>query len=435
MQANTGIVKQESTTNEGWKKKATLFLSSQSASLFGSMLVQYAIIWYITLSTQSGSVLTISMLAAFLPQIAISLFAGVWADRYPRKLLIIGSDVLTAASTLVLAVFFVLGYQELWLIFLVSAIRSVGAGIQSPAVNALLPQIVPADRLLKVNSINGTLQPFIMIAAPVSAGALLSFSRLESIFLIDVLTAIIAVSLLLWLHVPPLPGSAPEKVGYLDDLKAGFRYIGESRAITTLFIFFGLVWFLVVPAAFLSPLLVARSYGEEVWKLTANEVTFFAGSILGGVIMTAWGGFKNRFRTIALTCMAWAILFAALGLARSFALYLALMVLSGIPMPFLNVSTTTLLQEMVRGDMQGRVFGVQQLIVSTVMPIGMLVFGPLADVMTVETLLVVTSALMALPGAWLYMSRHAGGAKHDTAPDLSPTQSEQRVGGSLEAAD
>jgi DHA3 family macrolide efflux protein-like MFS transporter len=399
------------------------------------MLVQYAIIWYVTLSTQSGSVLTVSMLSAFLPQIAISLFAGVWADRYPRKLLIIGSDVLTAVSTLVLAAFFVFGYQELWLIFLVSGIRSVGAGIQAPAVNALLPQIVPGDKLLKVNSINGTIQPFIMIAAPVTAGALLSFSRLESIFFIDVITAIIAVSLLFWLHVPPLPGDAAVNAGYLVDLKAGFKYIRENRAITTLFVFFGLVWFLVVPAAFLSPLLVARSYGEEVWKLTANEVTFFAGSILGGAIMTAWGGFKNRFRTIAISCFVWAVLFAALGLTRSFTLYLVLMVLSGIPMPFLNVSTTTLLQEMVKGDMQGRVFGVQQLIVSTVMPIGMLVFGPLADLMTVETLLVGTSALMAVPAAWLYMSRHAGGSNQDPKSAGSPTQPEARLDGSLEAAD
>lgn len=392
-----------------WKKKAAIFLSSQSVSLFGSMLVQYAIIWHITLSTESGGVLTAAMVAGFLPQIAISLFAGVWADRYPRKLLIIGSDLLTATSTLVLAVFFLLGYQELWMIFVLSAIRSVGAGIQSPAVNALLPQIVPEENLLRVNSINGTLQPFIMIAAPVTAGALLSFSRLESILMIDVVTAAIAIVLLMTLNVPHLKRSAGLEKGYLEDLRAGFRYASRSRPISMLFVFFALVWFLVVPAAFLSPLLVARSYGQEVWKLTANEVTFFGGSILGGVVMTAWGGFKNKFRTIGMTCIAWAVLFAALGLARDFTLYLILMVLSGLPMPFLNASTTTLLQEIVPGEMQGRIFSLQQLIVSTVMPIGLAVFGPLADVVSVEAILVAASALMALPGAWLFLSKEAGG--------------------------
>jgi len=408
----TGMQRDHAESHQGWKKKAAVFLSSQSLSLFGSMLVQYAIIWHITLSTESGGVLTMAMVAGFLPQIAISLFAGVWADRYPRKLLIMGADLLTATSTLVLAVFFLLGYQELWMIFVLSAIRSVGAGIQSPAVNALLPQIVPAEKLLRVNSINGTLQPFIMIAAPVTAGALLSFSRLEAILMIDVVTAAIAIGLLLALRVPRLEHTADPAKGYLEDLQAGMRYATGNRAISTLFVFFALVWFLVVPAAFLSPLLVARSYGEEVWKLTANEVTFFGGSILGGVIMTAWGGFKNKFRTIGMTCIAWALLFAALGLARDFTLYLILMVLSGIPMPFLNASTTTLLQEIVPGDMQGRVFSLQQLIVSTVMPIGLSVFGPLADVVSVETLLVAASALMAVPGVWLYLSKHSEDRSH-----------------------
>jgi DHA3 family macrolide efflux protein-like MFS transporter len=392
----------------GWQKKTAIFLSSQSLSLFGSMLVQYAIIWYITLTTQSGAYLTLSTLVGFLPQILISLFAGVWADRYNRKFLIISSDILTASSTLILAVFILLGYQELWLILLVSAIRSVGAGIQMPAVNAFLPQIIPTSRLMRVNSINGTLQPFIMILAPVISGALLSFSRLEAILFIDVLTAALAVSLLLILKAPPHP--KPElsaNTGYLDDLKSGLTYIRSSRPILTLFIFFGFVGFLVVPVAFLSPLLVARSYGEEVWRLTANEVTFFVGSIIGGFVMTAWGGFKNHFRTIGLSCILWAVLFSGLGLTNNFIVYLVFMFLAGIPMPMLNVPTITLLQEIVRADMQGRVFGVQQLIFNTIMPLGMLIFGPIADRISIETLLVLSSALMAVPGLWLFFKDSA----------------------------
>ncbi|HEX2979155.1 MAG TPA: MFS transporter, partial [Anaerolineaceae bacterium] len=393
-------------TSADWKKKTTIFLSSQSLSMFGSMLVQYAIIWYVTLNTESGAMLTISTLAGFLPQIVLSLFAGVWADRYPRKLMIIGADALTAASTLVLAIFFLVGYQELWLIFLVSAIRSVGAGIQMPAVNALLPQIVPTDRLIKVNSINGTIQPVIMITTPLISGALLALSRLEAIFFIDVLTAILAISLVWVLKVPPLPQkTAAEKVGYLDDLKAGLAYIRGNRAVKTLFIFFAFVFFLVAPVAFLSPLLVARSFGEEVWRLTANEVTFFAGSILGGIVMTVWGGFQNRFRTIGLSCLIWAGLFAGLGLSRDFVPYLIFMFLAGVPMPFMNASTTTLLQEAVEPQMHGRIFGVHQLIISTVMPLGMLFFGPIADVVSIELLLVLTSIPMAIPAVWLFLKR------------------------------
>ena len=390
----------------GWKKKTAIFLSSQSLSLFGSMLVQYAIIWHITLTTQSGAILTISTLAGFLPQILISLFAGVWADRYPRKFLIMASDSLTAVSTLVLAVAFLLGYQELWLIFLISGIRSIGAGIQMPAVNALLPQIVPGDKLIKVNSLNNTLQPIIMITTPILSGALLSFSRLEMIFFIDVITAALAVGLIYWLQVPPLPRSAaPQNHDYLFDLRAGLAYIRTNRIVMALSIFYAFTFFLVSPVAFLSPLLVARSFGEEVWRLTANEVTFFGGSILGGLLMTIWGGYSNRFRTLGLTCVMWAVLFTGLGLTKDFNLYLVLMTLSGIPMPFFGATTTTLLQENVRPDMHGRVFGVQALISNTVMPVGMLIFGPLSDVVSIEFLLVVASALMVIPGVWIFFHR------------------------------
>jgi DHA3 family macrolide efflux protein-like MFS transporter len=150
---------------------------------------------------------------------------------------------------------------------------------------------------------------------------------------------------------------------------------------------------------------VARSYGEEVWRLTANEVTFFLGSIIGGVIMTAWGGFKNRFRTIGFSCVLWAILFTGLGLTNNFYVYLVFMFLAGIPMPMWNASTMTLLQEITRPDMQGRIFGVMGLIMNTVMPLGMLIFGPLSDRFSIEALLILTSVLMAVPGVWIFFNR------------------------------
>jgi DHA3 family macrolide efflux protein-like MFS transporter len=406
MQEFTGTVNPERVEYPGWQKKTALFMISQGLSLFGSMLVQYAIIWYVTLSTQSGAALTISTLVGFLPQLVISLFAGVWADRYPRKLLIIGADLLTASSTLVLAIFFMMGYQELWLIYVVSGIRSIGAGVQSPAVNALLPQIVPPERLVKVNSLFGTIHPFIMIVTPVLAGTLMSFSRLEAIFFIDVVTALLAVSLLVVLKVAVHQKAAQAQLtGYLDDLKSGLVYIAGNRTIRTLFIFFSVTFFLVTPIAFLSPLMVTRSFGDEVWKLTANEVTFFLGSIVGGAIMMAWGGFKSHFRTIGFACILWSVLVTSAGLSTNLIVYLIMMFLLGIPMPMFNVPTTSLLQEIVSQDMQGRVFGVQQMIMSAVMPLGMLVFGPVADVISIELLLVISGAGMALPGLWIFFKR------------------------------
>lgn len=110
-----------------WRKNITLFLSSQTISLFGSMLVQYAITWYITLNTQSGIMMTISIICGFLPTFFLSPFAGVWADRYNRKMLIIMSDCMIAVATLIMAILFFMGYDDLWLLFLASAIRALGS--------------------------------------------------------------------------------------------------------------------------------------------------------------------------------------------------------------------------------------------------------------------------------------------------------------------
>src|SRR6478735_3946272 len=101
-----------------WKKNIILFLGSQTISLFGSSLVMYAIMWHITLTTQSGVMMTIAIVCGFLPTFFLSPFAGVWADRYNRKVLIILSDSLIAISTLIMAILFMAGYDALWLLFL-----------------------------------------------------------------------------------------------------------------------------------------------------------------------------------------------------------------------------------------------------------------------------------------------------------------------------
>lgn len=148
--------------NKNWKKNIFLFLASQTISLFGSSLVQYAIMWHITLKTQSGVMMTIAIICGFVPTLFLSPFAGVWADRYNRKTLIMLSDSMIALSTLVLAIVFLMGYDSLWMLFVASAIRALGAAVQMPAVGAFLPQLVPEDKLTKVNATNGSIQAMVM---------------------------------------------------------------------------------------------------------------------------------------------------------------------------------------------------------------------------------------------------------------------------------
>lgn len=380
-------------------KKIIFFLISQTISLFGSSLVQYAIIWYITINTNSGIMMTIATLCGFLPQLLISLFAGVWADRFSRKKLIMYSDASIAISTLVLAILFLIGYDKMWLLFVISAIRSIGSGIQTPSINAVIPQLTAEDKLLKVNSINGTLQSITLLIAPAVSGMLLANATLEMIFFIDVITAIIGISILSFIKIPLHEGAIENsKVDQIKHLFEGIKYVKDSSFLKAFFKYYSIMSFLIVPIAFLTPLLINRIFGENIWYLTLNEMTFFLGSIIGGIALSIWGGFKSKIKTIAFASILSGILIALIGFANVLVIYLILMTISGILMPYFNAPSISLLQEKTSQDIQGRIFSLVQLIATAMMPLGMVVFGPLADVVSIKYLLIVTGFFLAILG-------------------------------------
>jgi DHA3 family macrolide efflux protein-like MFS transporter len=403
--------------NKKWKKDITLFLASQTISLFGSMLVQYAITWYITLKTQSGVAMTISIICGFLPTFFLSPFAGVWADRYNRKILIVLSDSMIAVSTLILAILFFMGYDALWLLFVISAIRALGSGIQTPAIGAFLPQLVPEDKLTKVNATNSSIQSLVMLVSPMLSGALLAMATIEAIFLIDVITAAIAVSILLLFLRVPIHAKALNKqtISYFDDMREGFTYIRNHNFVKTFCLFNAIFSILIAPAAFLTPLQVTRSFGSDVWRLTTVEITFSAGMMVGGITMAYWGGFKNKVRTMALSNLVIGVCTFALGVMPVFGIYLMFMGIIGLVIPIFNTPFTVLLQQKVEGDFLGRVFGVFGMISSIMMPLGMLVFGTAADLIKIEWMLIGTGLLLFAQSLFMLGNKvliEAGADKH-----------------------
>lgn len=393
---------------KNWKRDIILFLSSQTVSLFGSALVQYAIMWYVTLTTKSGLMMTLFIICGFIPTFLLSPFAGVWADRYNRKYLIMIADAMIAFVTLVLAITFLLGYKEPWLLFVIAAVRALGAGIQTPAVAAILPQIVPEDKLTRVNGINGTLQALMMFVAPIVSAGLLTYASIEFIFFIDVVTAAIAISTLLLFLKIPLHQKATDQqtTSYLDDFKQGLRYIKDHSFLKPFFIFFAFFFVLMAPAAFLTPLQVARSFGDDYWRLTAIEIAFSIGMMAGGAIIASWGGFRNKVYTMALANMVMGACTLLLGVVPIFWVYLAFMGIFGLAMPLANTPTMVLLQERVDPNYMGRIFGVFGMISTSMMPIGMMIFGPLADVVRIEWLLLGTGVLIIVL-ALLFVSNKA----------------------------
>ncbi len=401
------VKKQPAVDNDtNWQKNIVLFLGSQTISLLGSSLVQFAVFWHITLTTQSGVMMTIYTVCCLVPSFFLSPFAGVWADRFSRKILIIGADALIAIATLILAILFFMGYDAIWLLFVIAAVRAIGTGIQAPAVGAILPQIVPEDKLTKVNGINGSIQATVNLLSPMVSAALFTVASMEAIFLIDVITASIAIFILVFLHIP-VHAKALQKqaVGYFSDLKQGFNYIKNHDFLKTFFVFFAFFFVLIAPAAFLTPLQVTRSFGSDVWHLTALEITFSTGMMLGGIIMASWGGFKNKTHTMILSMLISGVCTFALGIVPVFAVYLVFMGITGVTIPLFNTPSMVLLQEKVEGNYLGRVFGVLTMISTSMMPLGMLVFGPISDIIKIEWLLIGTGALVFLLGFVMLSSK------------------------------
>lgn len=215
-----------------WQRNATFFIIGQFLSMFGSMIVQYAITWHVTLMTQSGNILTLFTCASLLPMVIISPFSGVWADRYNKKHMIIYSDGAIALVTLFVAILYFLGFQSIWLLLIAVIARSLGQGIQQPAVGSLIPQMVPKDALTRFNGIQSATQSLTMFAAPMVSGALLTFLSLKYIFLIDIVTAIIGISIVFFCvkisHV--MKQKEPETGAniYFKEMMVGFSYIKKQ---------------------------------------------------------------------------------------------------------------------------------------------------------------------------------------------------------------
>lgn len=439
----------QSDTQKGalrWKGVSAAFLGGQAISTLGSGLVQFAIIWFVALSANSGTSMMIITLASFIPQLVVAPFAGVWADRYDRRWIIIIADSAIALVTLALMIFYVFGYDIVWMIYVTAAVRSLGGGIQSPANKALIPQITPKKDLVRINGIYSTIENVILLLSPILGGALLTLFPLWIVFLVDVVTAAIAVAIMIALpiphqrtgkvvtalgiepklkhgsawgfpsledaqiasqvmdddaaeglladHVPDIASAPPESV--MTQFRMGFLYVKKNHIIRNLMIIYALFMILISPVATLMPLYIRRHFGTQAWQISATQTAIFTGMAIGGLIVSLKGRFKSHLKTIR-----WAGLLVSigtLGLALvglmetpKFAFFVVLAFSLGMVVPFYTTAVTTFFQERVDRSYHGRVFALLYMIGSAAIPLGAIVFGPLADVFPIAWLLVFTS--------------------------------------------
>jgi MFS transporter, DHA3 family, macrolide efflux protein len=418
-----------------WRRHVVTFIGGQTVSLFGSMLVQYAIFWYLTVAFHSGLVMTLAAVFGFLPQAAVSIFAGVWADRANRKWLIMGADAAIAISTLGLALVLLAGYAEPWVIFATLAIRSIGSGVHSPAVSALIPQITPPGELMRVNGFLGSSQSALALVAPAAAGGIYAWATAGSdgsplallpVFAIDIVTAAIGISLLATIPVKAVRTAASAGTGYVADLVEGVRYVATHAFVRWLMLVYAIIFLLTVAPSNLTPLMVVRSFpsgeAQDVVNLAILEIAFSVGMVAGGLLVATLAARWNRIRLIAGSSLVFGVLSIGLGLSPNLPVFFAIMALFGLAVPFFSTPSMTLLQETVEPDRLGRVFGFMGIVMAIAMPIGMVAFGPLADAVRIEAILVgaglATFAVIGL-ALWLPAGRRAVAAAH-AASGASP---------------
>ena len=379
-----------------WRRDIAVFVSGQTVSLFGTFLVSYAISWHLTLTRHSGIVQTLAILFGVVPQGVVALFAGVVADRMNRRTLIVAADAVIIVATVILALIWSTGFEELWFIYLVLFIRSCGAGVRQPAVSALVPQMTPEDQRLRINGIFQTAMSGLQLVAPVAAGAILGAMNVVAVLWIDVGTALLGILLVLSIRIDKVERSGEQK-HFLRELADGVGYTLGHREVRWVLMFFASVMVMSAAPAFLTPLMVARNFGSTVWLLTGNEMSFGLGMMIGGITVATLA--TKIPRQGVLMIVAGVFLGGAtvgLGLSPNVWVFYLFMALIGILLPAMFTPSTTLLQSHTEPAFMGRVFGLVALTQTLAMPLGMVVFGPLSDAVRIELLLVVSGILMSL---------------------------------------
>ena len=243
----------------------------------------------------------------------------------------------------------------------------------------------------------------VQFAAPAAAGALLSWGTLRAALMIDIATAVVGIGILSAVAIPfEKREHAPSM---WTEMKIGIQYAVKEAFIGRLLLVFGLFIFLCVPAGFLATLFVSRYYKDTYWSMTLVEVIGFIGMPAGGILIGAWGGFKNRMKTLTVGLIAFGTLAIGMGAVDSFAVYLLLMAVYGVALTMVQTASTTLLQKQSSPQMQGRVFGLFGAMYSGFLPLGMAVFGPLADVVSLRLLMILSGLLLLAMAAIILLNR------------------------------
>jgi DHA3 family macrolide efflux protein-like MFS transporter len=366
-----------------WKTRFFTIWSGQALSILGSQLVQFALIWHLTVQTGSATVLATASLVGMLPNVVLGPFIGTLVDRWNRRWIMLLADSLVALATVVLAVLFALNIVEIWHIYAIIFIRSLASTFHGNAMNASTSLMVPVEQLTRIQGLNQLLNGGLnVVAAPLGA-LLLGMLPMQGILSIDVITALFAILPLAFIHVPQPERNAldAEKSTVWTDFKAGLRYMISWPGLLIIGLMMVGINFMIIPAFSLLPLMIKDYFGGSAIHLSWVESAMGAGMIVGGTLLGLWGGFSRKILTSLVGLMGMGAGTLILALAPASAIFLAVggALLVGLMTPITMGPFFAIIQSKVEPDMQARVFSLLSSVGTGIAPLGLMIAGPVAD--------------------------------------------------------
>ncbi len=383
-----------------WKRTMAVILTGQAFSFLTSSMAGFAVVWYLTVTTGSATVLALATLAAVLPQGLMSPYAGTVVDRLNRKYIMMIADGIIALGTLVLAaLFFVMGDAvPVWCIFVLLVLRSFCAAFQQPAFQAVTPLIVPQKHLVRIGSITMGISSLTYIAGPALGVLAYEMLGMQAALLSDVIGAAIAITAIACVFIPNLHLAKEERTGVLREMLDGWHELRRHAGILALSVFIAVGTVFYFPIAALYPLMTAQHFGGGGFEASIVEGVWGLGMLIGSIILAIWGGGRHLPRIVCLSTLAMGAFTLAMGLLPSngFVWFVALDLLLAVITPFFGSPYTGILQKTIEPVKLGRVSAFTMAMFMLASPLGLLLVGPLTEIIGMTTWFVVSGIAMGL---------------------------------------
>jgi len=396
--------KDQTQTAKRWKVPFFSVWAGQAASLLGSQLVGFALVWHLTAMTGSAKVLVTAAMMEWLPRVFIGPVAGTLVDRWNRRRVMLAADSLIALATAAMIYLGWAGTIEIWHIYLLMMVRSIGGAFHFPAMTASTALMVPEEQLSRIQGLNQLLQGVMNIAAPPLGALLVEIIPLHGVLAVDIGTALLAITALFLVQIPqPKIDPNAEKSSIWGDLRSGLQYVWGWTGLRKVLGLAVLINAISVPAIILIPLLVTKQFGGGAIQIASMQSAFAVGFLVGGLLLAVWGGFRRKIVTATLAIFGSAIGMLMVGLAPSNALLVAIsgIFVAGFMSVLTNGPTFALLQTVVEENMQGRVFSLVISAANAMTPLGLLISGPLAEINGIQTWFLITSVVFLFTGLFI----------------------------------